>query len=185
MLSSEAQKKSPNGTVKVMLVDDSVLIRKYVSQILCSLDNIEVAATAPNGKIGLQKLFLYKPDVIILDIEMPEMSGLEFLKYLKEKDFDYITESEEALLKLKISLSKEMYVDSANNEITCDVNGPVRLLGMEDSNPANTEDYKDNKQKAFHGKLLIYLQATDKPGAVTIKLSSPGLKDSTVLMDVK
>ena len=86
MLSSETQKKSPNGTVKVMLVDDSVLIRKYVSQILCSLDNIEVVATAPNGKIGLQKLFLYKPDVIILDIEMPEMSGLEFLKYLKENN---------------------------------------------------------------------------------------------------
>ncbi len=76
-------------------------------------------------------------------------------------------------------------VYSASNEITCEISGPARLLGMEDSNPSNTEDYKDNKQKAFHGKLLIYLQATDKPGVVTIKLSSPGLKDSTILLDVK
>lgn len=75
-------------------------------------------------------------------------------------------------------------VYTAGNEVTCDITGPVRLIGMEDSNPANTEDYKDNKQKAFHGRLLVYLQATDKPGNVTIKLSSPGLKDVILGMDI-
>ena len=71
-------------------------------------------------------------------------------------------------------------VYTAGNEITCEIEGPVRLLGMEDSNPANTEDYKDNKQHAFHGKLLIYVQATDKPGTAIIKLSSPGLEDAAI-----
>ena len=51
---------------------------------------------------------------------------------------------------------------------------------MEDSNPRNIEDYKDNKQKAYHGKLLIYVQSLDKPGKAVIKLSSPGLKGTTV-----
>ena len=62
----------------------------------------------------------------------------------------------------------------------CEISGPASLLGMEDSNPANIEDYKDNKQHAFHGKLLIYLQSTDKTGPVTVKLSSPGLTGTVV-----
>ena len=75
-------------------------------------------------------------------------------------------------------------VYSAENEITCEVTGPVRILGMEDSNPRNIEYYKDNKQHAFHGKLLIYLQSLDKPGKAVIKLSSPGLKGTTIELDV-
>jgi hypothetical protein len=75
-------------------------------------------------------------------------------------------------------------VYSAENEITCEISGPLHLLGMEDSNPSNIEDYKDNKQKAFHGKLLIYLQATDKTGPATIKLSSPGLQGTTIRLNV-
>ena len=75
-------------------------------------------------------------------------------------------------------------VYSADNDITCEVTGPVRILGMEDSNPRNIENYKDNKQHAFHGKLLIYLQSLDKPGKAVIKLSSPGLKGTTVEIDV-
>jgi hypothetical protein len=75
-------------------------------------------------------------------------------------------------------------VYNADNEITCEITGPVRLIGMEDSNPANIEDYKDNKQHAFHGKLLIYLQSTDKPGPVIVKLSSPGLTGSVVKLNI-
>jgi hypothetical protein len=75
-------------------------------------------------------------------------------------------------------------VYSADNEITCDVTGPVRILGMEDSNPKNIEYYKDNKQHAYHGKLLIYLQSLDKPGKAVITLSSPGLQSTTIEIDV-
>jgi len=75
-------------------------------------------------------------------------------------------------------------VYSALNEITCEITGPVRLLGMEDSNPRNINDYKDNKQNAFHGKIWIYIQSLDKPGKATIKLSSPDLQGATVELDV-
>jgi beta-galactosidase len=75
-------------------------------------------------------------------------------------------------------------VYSAENEITCEITGPVKNLGMEDSNPVNTENYKDNKQHAFHGKLLIYIQSLDKPGKALIKLTSPGLKPATVEIEV-
>ena len=75
-------------------------------------------------------------------------------------------------------------VYSADNEITCEITGPVRILGMEDSNPKNIEYYKDNKQHAFHGKLLVYLQSLDKPGKTVIKFSSPGLQSATIEMEV-
>jgi len=67
-------------------------------------------------------------------------------------------------------------VYSADNEITCDISGPVRLLGLEDSNPTNIEDYKDNKQHAWHGRLLVYLKPSGGSGNVTVKLSSPDLE---------
>jgi len=56
---------------------------------------------------------------------------------------------------------------------------------MEDANPLNTENYKDNKQHAFHGRLLIYLQALDKAGTVKIRLTSSGLKDYTLVIPVE
>jgi hypothetical protein len=55
---------------------------------------------------------------------------------------------------------------------------------MEDSNPTNIENYKDNRQKAYHGKLLLYLQSLGKPGKALITLSSPGLQGTTVEIDV-
>jgi beta-galactosidase len=75
-------------------------------------------------------------------------------------------------------------VYSAENEVTCEVTGPVRILGMEDSNPRNIEDYKDNKQKTYHGKMLIYIQSLDKTGKAVITLSSPGLQSATVEINV-
>ncbi|MFZ0282168.1 MAG: sugar-binding domain-containing protein [Bacteroidales bacterium] len=76
-------------------------------------------------------------------------------------------------------------VYSADNEITCTIAGQVRLLGMEDSNPSNVEDYKDNKQHAFHGKLLIYLMPAAKAGKVTVTLSSPGLEGKEIELEIK
>lgn len=75
-------------------------------------------------------------------------------------------------------------VYTADNEVTCEVTGPAKIIGMEDSNPTNTEDYKDYRQKAFHGKLLIYIQSKDKPGEVKISLLSSGLKPADLKIQV-
>jgi hypothetical protein len=75
-------------------------------------------------------------------------------------------------------------VYNADNEVTCEIDGPVRLAGMEDSNPTNIENYKDNRQHAYHGKLLIYLQAMDSTGKATIVLTSPGLADTEFDLEI-
>jgi two-component system chemotaxis response regulator CheB len=66
--------------IRALVVDDSALMRNLVSRILNEADDIEVAGTAMNGKFALQKLSRLDPDVIVLDIEMPEMNGIQFLE---------------------------------------------------------------------------------------------------------
>lgn len=103
-----------------------------------------------------------------------------------KSDINNLKSNRQDLTNIFVTLSDDAgnIVYSADNEITCEITGPVKLLGMEDSNPVNTENYKDNKQHAFHGKLLIYIQALDKPGKAVIKLTSPGLKTAIVEIEV-
>ncbi|MBC8284822.1 MAG: response regulator, partial [Nitrospinae bacterium] len=65
--------------IKVLVVDDAVVVRKIVTDTLGSDPEIEVIATAANGKIALQKISQLNPDILTLDIEMPEMDGIETL----------------------------------------------------------------------------------------------------------
>jgi len=62
--------------IKVMVVDDSVVIRRMLTDLLAAEADIEVVGHASNGKIALAKLPQLAPDVVTLDIEMPEMDGL-------------------------------------------------------------------------------------------------------------
>lgn len=72
-------------TVKVMLVDDSVVIRGALTKILEEDPDIEILATARNGQNALEILERKKPDVIVLDVEMPVMDGLTALPLLLQK----------------------------------------------------------------------------------------------------
>ncbi|GHU10142.1 chemotaxis response regulator protein-glutamate methylesterase [Betaproteobacteria bacterium] len=68
--------------IKVMIVDDSALVRKVFSQILADDPAIEVIATAADPLIAQKKMTSQWPDVLILDIEMPRMDGLTFLRQI-------------------------------------------------------------------------------------------------------
>ncbi|HNY10905.1 MAG TPA: response regulator, partial [Candidatus Wallbacteria bacterium] len=74
--------------IKVLIVEDSVVTRRVVSDIINLDDDIEVCATAANGIIGLEKIGIMNPDVVILDIEMPEMNGINMLRELRKKRRD-------------------------------------------------------------------------------------------------
>ena len=69
-------------TIRTMIVDDSMIIRKMLRSILSADPNIDVIATAPDPYIARNKIVELKPDVITLDLEMPRMDGLTFLKKL-------------------------------------------------------------------------------------------------------
>ncbi|MCX8154878.1 MAG: chemotaxis response regulator protein-glutamate methylesterase [Verrucomicrobiae bacterium] len=67
-----------------MIVDDSVVVRQVVSQALAQDPDVEVLGVAANGKIALARLPQLNPDIVILDIEMPEMDGLTTLREIRK-----------------------------------------------------------------------------------------------------
>lgn len=69
--------------IRVMVVDDSVVVRKIVTDVLSSDPDIEVVGTAVNGKIAVGKVEQLKPDLITMDIEMPEMNGIDAVRAIR------------------------------------------------------------------------------------------------------
>ncbi|MEG0260453.1 MAG: response regulator, partial [Lysinibacillus sp.] len=65
---------------KLLVVDDSAFMRKLISDFFVGSSKVEVVGTARNGRDALKKIQTLKPDVVTLDIEMPEMNGLDALK---------------------------------------------------------------------------------------------------------
>jgi beta-galactosidase len=165
----------------------------------------EVELFLNNKTLGIQKLTNFKSSVIIWDIPY-EKGILKAIARNNGKDVatcELKTTGTPSIIHAKcdaaaIRADKQdiarIYVNindidgntvyNAENEITCTVSGPVKLIGMEDANPQNTEDYKGIKHKTYHGKVLIYVQSLDKSGKATITLSSVGLKSATVSLDI-
>jgi two-component system chemotaxis response regulator CheB len=70
--------------IRVLVVDDSAVVRKVFAEELSREDGIEVVGTAPDPYVARDKIVRLKPDVLTLDIEMPRMDGLTFLKKLMQ-----------------------------------------------------------------------------------------------------
>lgn len=71
-----------NKTIKVLVVDDSIFFREWVSRGLSEEPGIEVVATAKDPFDARDKILMYKPDVMTCDVEMPKMNGIEFIRKL-------------------------------------------------------------------------------------------------------
>ena len=75
-----------NRKVRVLVVDDSALMRKLIPQVLSRDPSIEVIGTAMDGLLGLKKIGELRPDVVTLDLDMPRMDGLEMLRQITRKE---------------------------------------------------------------------------------------------------
>jgi len=71
--------------IRVLVVDDSVVVRRMVRGALAMDSSIEICGVAANGRIALAMIDQCSPDILTLDIEMPEMDGLEVLRHLRGK----------------------------------------------------------------------------------------------------
>lgn len=72
------------GNLRVLVVDDTIVYRKIVSDILSTIPGVQVVGTANNGKVAVNRISALKPDLITLDVEMPEMNGLEVLEQIQK-----------------------------------------------------------------------------------------------------
>lgn len=112
----------PGERIRVFVVDDSVVIRRLVAHALEQDPAIEVVGSAPNGSLALQRIPQLNPDLITLDIEMPEMNGLEVLRHIRRSYpsirvimFSTLTERGAAGTIEALSLGADDYVTKASN----------------------------------------------------------------------
>ena len=71
--------------IRVFVVDDSVVVRRVLAREFSGDPQMELAGTAPNGRVALAKIGQCTPDLVTLDVDMPEMDGLKTLAALREK----------------------------------------------------------------------------------------------------
>src|SRR4051812_44908724 len=115
-------------TARVLVVDDSVVIRRLITQALQAEADIEVIGTASNGKLALAKLEQLRPDLVTLDIEMPVMDGLETLPKLRATHprlpvimFSTLTERGASATLEALSLGASDYVTKPSNTGSLDI----------------------------------------------------------------
>ncbi|HAS73752.1 MAG TPA: DNA-binding response regulator [Clostridiales bacterium UBA8960] len=124
--------------IKVLIADDHDLIRQGLKSILNYEDDFIVSGEAANGEEALALIHQYKPDILLMDINMPVKSGIEVLKIIKEKDINI------KVLLLTVESDKKTILDAI--EIGAD--GYI-LKG------SGTQDIIDGIRRVFHGENYI------------------------------
>jgi beta-galactosidase len=76
-------------------------------------------------------------------------------------------------------------VPTAGNEVTFNIQGEGKLIGVDNGDPFSHEDYKGNRRRAFNGLCLAIVQATGRPGAVRIMATSPDLRSGELTITTK
>jgi two-component system chemotaxis response regulator CheB len=72
-------------SLRVLVVDDTIVFRTIVADVLSSIPDVEVVGMASNGKVALSRIEELKPDLVTLDIEMPGMNGIQVLEEMRKK----------------------------------------------------------------------------------------------------
>jgi len=104
--------------IRVLVADDSVVVRRLVTNVLSSSPGIEVVGTAPNGRIALAKIEQLDPDLVTLDIEMPDMDGIETLVALREQPPDLPVIMFSTLTERGAAVTIEALMRGANDYVT-------------------------------------------------------------------
>jgi two-component system, chemotaxis family, protein-glutamate methylesterase/glutaminase len=109
---------APGARIRVLVVDDSVVIRRLLAHTLSEDPDLEVIGTAADGRLALRFIALHMPDAVTLDLEMPEMDGLETLREIRLRYPDLIVIMFSALSERGATITLEALALGANDYVT-------------------------------------------------------------------
>ena len=153
---------------RVLIVDDSAVVRRLVSEALATDPTIEVAGTAANGRIALAKLAQLAPDVVTLDVEMPELDGLATLVEIRKqwKTLPVIMFS--AITERSAAATLEAIARGANDYVT----KPSSTEGIDDARRRVATDLVP-RVKAFARRLPTPAPAKATDASSPARLAKP------------
>lgn len=178
---------------------------KQLIRVVCYTNQLRVRLELNGVIVGVEKSYDENTGIIYWDIPYDagkleavalDRRGIETVRYSIQssgRPYSLSIQSAEKVIDrgglaqvvLQVVDEKGIPVMLADNEISCHISGPVHLLGMEGSNNVDMSDYTDNKHRVYHGRLLVYLQATEKVGTAHIRFASPLLKAAEMVLEVK
>lgn len=170
--------------IRVVVVDDSTFMRKLISDIINSDPELEVVGTAADGHELLDNLPKFKPDVITLDISMPNMDGLTTLKHIMDENpipvvmISAISDDETTFAAL--DLGAVDFIAKTAGIISVDLNKKKEVILEKIKIAAKAQLSREHKQKPAKQKSL-----TEKKGIVIIGASTGGPKAiEAILKDI-
>ncbi|MCB1192049.1 MAG: chemotaxis-specific protein-glutamate methyltransferase CheB [Leptospiraceae bacterium] len=155
--------------ISVLVVDDSSIYRQLLRDVLSKDSEIEVVSYAVNGRLALPRVKHYKPNIIILDQEMPEMTGLEFLKVVK-KDYPDIG----------VIMFSSHTQEGAKITISALENGALDFVTKpEFSKDKDPEDYIKSKlipkiKELAYSKKIVPVKSRIASTSLSAKVARPG-----------
>ncbi len=167
--------------IRVLVVDDHSLVRQGLSQILSLEDDIEVVGEARDGQECLQKVKDLKPDVTLLDINMPNMNGIKALRKLKDMDQDtkviILTFHEE------IEYLFETFNLGANGYIVKDAESDVLIQGIREVYNGVSYVYPTMTEGDTEQFNMLHKGETNGSTSLTAKLTKREYEILTLIAD--
>ena len=166
-------------------------------RVVCYTNNAKARLELNGKQIGDLKEYDPKTGIIFWDIPYQEgkleavgldEGGQETARYairsseapyaLEIMHNDEIVSSDQGVARVVVQVVDRngVPVMISDNEVTCHVQGPGRLLGLEASNNSDMSDYTDNRHRVFHGRILAYIQSAGERGNIQVSFTSPWLQ---------
>jgi two-component system chemotaxis response regulator CheB len=172
--------------LRVLVVDDTVVFRRAVADALSGLPDVEVAGLAANGKIALWRLSTLHPDLLTLDLEMPEMNGIQLLEQMRAAGLDVGVIVVSALSVHGGELTIRALELGAFDFITKPESGtPVQnVAALRALLQPIVEAFKRKHQIRFRTPLrtMIVPEARAVPAAAAVPLRTPSQKGSPIVL---
>ena len=147
--------------MKILVVDDSIVFRSQISASLSGVESVEVVGSAPNGRIAIQKLQQLNVDLITLDMEMPELNGLDTIKEIKRLG-----------LKTKIIVFSSQTIRGAEKALEALAAGADDVVAKPSADNLDFSKAQAMIEEALIPRVLQFLNSRKRTSTVTLDTPS-------------